>query len=261
MRRPARLDYAYSVGRVRALESQLVSKTVFMEAAEEEEFISTLKVIFEAGQFKEENLEIQNSEQLDEFLEKERQILDRLASEILLEEEIREIAAEERALEDRLALSESLDYPFIKDYLRHRIDLGNLKVFCRIKYLGLPQNRLEMILMQGGFLEASFFLDSFELSFGEVGDRLKASNYQAVWVQATDELLDRETFVILEREQENFLMHYLRKAKYIVFGPEPVFAYILAKKRELQLIRFLGVGKLNQVPAEIIKERISETYV
>ncbi len=261
MRRPARLDYAYSVGRVRALECQLVSKPVFMEAAEEKEFVSALKVIFEAGQFKEEKIEIHNSEQLDEFLEKEQQVLDRFTSEILLEDEIRKIAAEERALEEMLTLSETLNYPFITDYLRHRIDLGNLKVLCRIKYLGLPQNRLEMILMQGGFLEASFFLDVFDLSFGEVGDRLKASSYQAVWDRATDELLDRETFVVLEREQENFLMRYLKKAKYIVFGPEPVFAYILAKKRELQLIRFLGVGKLNQVPAEIIRERISETYV
>jgi V/A-type H+-transporting ATPase subunit C len=56
-------------------------------------------------------------------------------------------------------------------------------------------------------------------------------------------------------------MIYLRKAKYIVFGPEPVFAYALAKKRELQLFRLLGVGKLNQIPAEMLKQRMSETYV
>ncbi len=261
MRRPTRLDYAYAVGRVRALECQLISKPVFMEAAEEEEFPSALKVLFEAGQFQEQKLEIQNSEQLDEFLEKEQQALDRLMSEILLEEEIREIVAEESTLEEMLPLSETLNYLFITDYLRHRIDLGNLKILSRVKYLDLSRNRLEMILTRGGFLDAGFFLDGFDLAFGEVGDRLKASSYQPIWVRGTDELLERETFLVLEREQENFLMRYLRKAKYIVFGPEPVFAYTLAKKKELQLIRLLGVGKINRVPAEIIKERISDTYV
>ena len=261
MRKPSRLDYAYAVGRVRALESKLVSRPVFMEAAEEEEFPSALKVIFDAGQFQEQKVEIQNSEQLDEFLEKEQQVLDRLMSEILLEEKIRKIVTEENLPGKILPLSEALNYPFITDYLRYRIDLGNLKILCRAKYLDLPRNRLEMILMKGGFLDVGFFLENFELSFGEVGDKLKASSYQPIWIRATDELVDRETFIVLEREFENFLMFYLKKAKYVVFGPEPVFAYILAKKRELQLIRFLGVGELNQVPAEIIKERISDTYV
>ena len=56
-------------------------------------------------------------------------------------------------------------------------------------------------------------------------------------------------------------MTYLKKAKYIVFGPEPVFAYGLAKKRELSLVRLIGVGKFNQIPDELLKERMSETYV
>ncbi len=56
-------------------------------------------------------------------------------------------------------------------------------------------------------------------------------------------------------------MIYLRRAKYIVFGPEPVFAYVLAKKRELNLLRLVGVGKINQIPADLLKRRISETYV
>jgi len=65
----------------------------------------------------------------------------------------------------------------------------------------------------------------------------------------------------LERGIEDLLMNYLREAKKIVFGPEPVYAYGLARKRELSLIRLVGVGKLNGIPAGLIKERVSETYV
>ena len=104
-------------------------------------------------------------------------------------------------------------------------------------------------------------LQNFDLTYGEIGDRLRASAYQELWNRATDVLEERETFVGFERGIEDFLMKYLRRAKYIVFGPEPVFAYGLAKRKELRMVRFLGVGKLNHIPLELLKERMSETYV
>jgi V/A-type H+-transporting ATPase subunit C len=67
--------------------------------------------------------------------------------------------------------------------------------------------------------------------------------------------------VTLERQVEDFLMRYVRKARHIVFGPEPVLAYGYARKRELGYIRILGVGKLNRIPSDILEERLGETYV
>ena len=70
----------------------------------------------------------------------------------------------------------------------------------------------------------------------------------AIWNQAVDALLDRETFVDLERGIEDYLILFLRKAKYFVFGPEPIFAYVLARRRELSLVRLVGVSKINLIP-------------
>lgn len=261
MSRTSRLDYAYAVGRVRALENNLVSKPAFTEAAEEKDLPSTLKIIFDEGQFHQEKIEIQDSEQLDDFLEHEETALHVLISHILRDKVIEKIVMGVTQPAEALDLSRSLEYPFITDYLRHTVDLGNLKVICRAKYLGLPVERAEGLLLKGGFLDERILLESFELSFGEIGERLQASAYYPAWITATDELVEKETFIALEREFENFLMFYLRKAKFIVFGPEPIFAYALAKQKELQLVRLLGVGKLNQIPAQTLKERLSETYV
>jgi len=260
MRKPSRLDYAYAVGRVRALEKKLVSKPAFREAATEKDLPSALKVIFDAGHFLQESVEFQESSHLDEFLEREEQRLYKLLSELLIEGEIAQIIIQENELEHTLDLSQKLAYPFITDYIRYRIDLGNLKIFCRAKYLGLPLTKLKSLLLNGGFLDRDVLFKSFDLSFSEVEERLYASRYQQVWARATDALVEKETFIALEREFEDFLMLYLRKAKYIVFGPEPIFAYALGKKRELRLVRLLGVGKINQIPPETLKERISETY-
>lgn len=261
MKKLSRLDYAYAVGRVRALENFLVTKPSFLEAAEEKDLTSALKVIFDAGRFHHEKIEIEDSETLDEFLETEEAALLDLVSSMLKEKEMEMIVFGVDQPEKVLPLSRNRGVPFITGYLRHKIDLVNLKVFCRAKYLNLPFDRWEAFLRKGGFLDENILHESYDLSFGEVGERLRASAYHSAWVKATDELVQNETFVVLEREFENFLMSYLKKAKYIVFGPEPVFAYTLARKRELQLLRLLGVGKLSQIPSEMLKRRMSETYV
>lgn len=261
MSRMSRLDYAYAVGRVRALENFLVSRPSFLEAAEEKDLPSALKIIFDAGQFLQGKNEIRNSEQLDAFLEKEEDSLLALVSGLLLEKEIERVVLGVDIPVEALKMSQDMKLPFITSYLRHKIDLGNLKIFCRAKYLELSLERLKGSLSRGGFLDGNVFLENFDLSYGEIGEKLRTSPYHAAWIQATDELIEKETFIVLEREFENFLVTYLKKAKYIVFGPEPVFAYLLAKKRELQLLRLLGVGKLNEIPSEMLKQRMGETYV
>jgi vacuolar-type H+-ATPase subunit C/Vma6 len=261
MKTSSRLDYAYAVGRVRALENYLVAKPSFMEAAEENNLSSALKIIFDEGQFHQEKIEVEDSEQLDAFVEKEESLLRDLISHILHEKDIERIVLGFDQPADVLSLSRKWEIPFITDYLRHKIDLGNLKIFCRAKYLEISLDRLGGLLLTGGFLDVKLLLESFDLSYGEIGEKLLPSPYHSAWIRATDELLENETFIVLEREFENFLMHFLKNAKYIVFGPEPVFAYAQAKKQELLLFRILGVGKLNQIPNEILKERISDTYV
>jgi V/A-type H+-transporting ATPase subunit C len=180
---------------------------------------------------------------------------------LLRDKEIERIITGIEMPDSVLPLSLEWEIPFVTDYLRHKIDLGNLKIYCRAKYRDLPPERVEGLYMKGGFLATSTWRGNLGLSFGEMGEKLLSSSYYHAWVVATDELVENDMFIPLERESENFLMRYLQKARYIVFGPEPVFAYALAKKRELQLLRLLGVGILNQIPSEMLKERMGETYV
>jgi len=261
MKRPSRLDYAYAVGRIRALERKLVERAVFSEAAEEKDFLRAVKIVFDAGEFPAEMTKIKNSEALDDFLEKEEEELLSQVSEILLEKDILEIFLEEKTPEKALKISEKAKSSFIHDYLKHKIDLANLKIFCRLKYLDASRDKLEKFILRGGFMDEQILLQNFEGSFGDIGDKIQATPYVELWNRGIDTLEEEETFIELERGIEDFLMSYLRRAKYVVFGPEPVFAYGLAKSHELNLIRLLGIGKLNHISPLLLKQRISETYV
>lgn len=261
MKKLSRLDYAFAVGRVRALENKLVARAIFSEASEEEDFAAAMKIIFDAGDFQEEMVDIRRSDDLDALIEREKENLYGLMADLLLERDVLSVIHKEPQPDKALGFTENLDYPFINNYLRHKIDLSNLKILCRAKYSGLPPEKYNRSVLKGGFLDDNIFVEYYELTFLEIGQKLRTSAYETLWKKGTDTLQEKETFVELERAIEDFLMIYLKKAKYIVFGPEPIFAYFLARNRELSLVRLIGVGKLNNIPPEILKQRLSETYV
>jgi V/A-type H+-transporting ATPase subunit C len=261
MKRPSRLDYAFAVGRVRVLEKDLVSDIVFREAAEERDIAGAIKIIFDVGRFLDEMTEVRNSEQLDNFLANEERNLLKTLSEIFIETELLRIMTYETSAPlTAFSIAQKFDYSFISDYFQHRIGLGNLKMFFRAKFLGLTKERIENSLLAGGFYSPDLLLNSFDLPYSEISEKIHFTPYRKLWEKAVDAFGEKETFVELERQIEDYLIRYLKKAKYIVFGPEPIFAYGLARRRELGLIRILAVGKLNHIPTEILKERLGKTY-
>jgi len=261
MSQPSRLNYVYAVGRVRALETFLIQQAVFREAAETTDFSAALKVIYDAGRYPEDLIKARNSDDIDTFLAREGENVKREAAELIPEKDVLDAFLLADDPEESLAAARRSGYPFLREFTRRRIDLANIKRFSRAKYLGIPAEEFKIHLLRGGFMEPKVFLDRYTLPPAELCAKSGGSDYCDLIIRATDALEERETFVVLERESENFLMRYLRLARRFTFGPEPVFAYAEAKKKELRLIRLVGVGKFIQLPAELLKERISETYV
>ena len=261
MKRHSALEYAYAVGRVRALENFLVGRTAFREAAGSADLASALRTLGEAGRFSEDFPDIRTPAQLDRAIEKEETKLLSFLSEVLLDKLILDVFLRDSDPQEALGLGRELASAFITDHLRRRIDLGNIKIFLRARHLELPEERLRAAVLRGGFLEERIFLDHFGLPFSDLGARLSSTPYAGLWESSVRALTERETFIDLERGSEDFLMTHLRRAKYMVFGPEPVYAYGLAKKRELLLVRMVVSGRIHEIPAAVLRDRISETYV
>ena len=261
MKRHSALDYAYAIGRVRALENFLVGRTAFQEAAEAADVSSALRTLGEAGRFPEDFLDIRTSVQLDRAIDKEEAELSLFLSELLLDKPVLEVFLRDSDPQEALGLGREFGCAFITSHLRRRIDLGNIKIFLRARHLDLPEDRFRAAVLRGGFLEERMFLDNYGMPFSDLGARLSSTPYAGLWERSVLALTERETFIDLERESEDFLMAHLRRARYMVFGPEPVYAYGLARKRELFLVRMVVSGRIHEIPAAILKNRIGETYV
>jgi V/A-type H+-transporting ATPase subunit C len=65
----------------------------------------------------------------------------------------------------------------------------------------------------------------------------------------------------IDKHMENHLMKLNKPSKSIVFGPEPIFSYLVAKEAEIKTIRLIIVSKNNNISPQAIRERLRDLYV
>ena len=73
--------------------------------------------------------------------------------------------------------------------------------------------------------------------------------------RATNRLSD------LEKYMDNYLVEINKPSKYVNFGPEPIFSYLVAKEAEIKTLRIIMVSKLNKLSPDATRERVRDLYV
>ena len=150
---------------------------------------------------------------------------------------------------------------FLYDLVRKEIDLINILSLFRIRHSGQERTQFLESFIVGGVLLRSFFLELFDEPVEALSGRFAYTPYRDLVEHGWDHLSGKASFVVFERMARDFVLEYLRRANLIAFGIEPLIAYIHAKENELRMIRTIMVGKLNNVPSNLIKESLPRVYV
>ena len=156
-------------------------------------------------------------------------------------------------------LAKKFGSQWISDLVRLQIDMANLKVFIRSKRLNYEKSELLFELVPGGNVQKDFFVKLLDMPEEEAlaGLRLhlplNARNL-------LDNYLKTKSLEELERDLENLELDYVRKVKFIDYGPELIIAYYLAKKNAIRNVRLIMTGKLNNINAREIEKRVREIY-
>ncbi len=255
------LDYAFAVGRVKALENYLIPARIFREAAEASSVSRAIELVSEAGKSTERLREVTTPAGLEAFLNSEQAALDLTLQEIFLDKNLYDFYREAEEVAKTAGSLELLEQPFFLEFFQLKIDLANLKIYLRCRYGGRAVSQFEEKFIPGGRLEKKIFIDNYNSNLEDFAQCLKTTSYERLWREGLNFLLTQESFAVFERERENLVMDYLQSAKKVTFGPEPLFAYGLARRQELKLIRLVVLGRMLNIPAFLLKERISQTYV
>ncbi|PIU63649.1 MAG: V-type ATP synthase subunit C [Armatimonadetes bacterium CG07_land_8_20_14_0_80_40_9] len=155
--------------------------------------------------------------------------------------------------------SEEAGNPFIKQFFQISIDLANLKTFIRVKELNLEREFLEKVLLDFGFIEKKTLLEMYEERVDTLLQRLAYTPYRKVLEEGLKDWKKERSFRQFERCCNNFILEFLSKTRYVVFGVEPLIGYLIAKENEITTIRVIMIGKLNNLSKETILERVESS--
>lgn len=150
---------------------------------------------------------------------------------------------------------------FIQGYFILKIDGINLKSFVRSKEMNKPQSFFAKVYIEGGNVPEKVFLSGYDEALEQFADRLVIYGLQELLLESIAITNVASKFTSLEKLCDNLLMNYVREAKYISFGIQPLVSYMVAKENEIKTVRIIMTGKMANIPSELIRERISNTYV
>lgn len=258
-------DYAFAVGKIRALERFLLKQEVFQEAIESG-FNEALRLFVESDLYSEELLRIKETQQLEAVLNKELFKLKKLTSDLLDDKRFSALL-ELNSITSAQEIIDTCDSEFIQDYFRHLIDMHNIKSFLRLYILREPQEKLKAVLTCEGFMKKNTFGELYAQDLAVFLNRLQyihkrqqIVDYAFFLKEAIEKMEKEKTFVYLEKAIGDFLLWVLQPAKYLSFGPEPIVAYYFAKLNEINLIRMIILAKLNYLSKDLMKRRLTRVY-
>lgn len=172
-----------------------------------------------------------------------------------------DIFLDKKCFEKILNIAKCFNLNMIEEYFKALIDFINIKTFIRCKRQNQVKEILEKSLIEGGNIEKDEILDMFFLEIESLSSKFKSSKISKFLSTLIEEYKNNHTLKNFEKYVDDYLMNIIKDTNSINYGPEVIFAYLIAKEIEIKNLRLVLVGKINDLSCEFIKERLSEVYV
>jgi vacuolar-type H+-ATPase subunit C/Vma6 len=268
--------YIYAVARVRVLETRLLGDGAFERLVEQETISDVIKVLGEFQEYAEASSLSKDGFDVERLARGVLRGAYELAGALLVEKALLEpfyVKAEvlDGTREVEASSIDSMVYGafferwkdnlFLNGYIKTAIDLENIKAYIRAKGLEWPPEVIMRSFLGNGRIPAAYFKNNLGVPLREFFNTFEYHRYDRALGEGLDRYEKDMSLSHLERLCDDMLIDYLRPAKYLHFGAEPVVSYVLAKEFEVKNVRAIVVGKANGFKDSQIRAILRRSYV
>ena len=158
-------------------------------------------------------------------------------------------------------IKKELNDSFVSKYVDALIDSTNLKTLLRVRKQNKDREFFASVIIEGGSIDKDKLLGMLNEVTENIATKLAYTDYTEFIKTGIEYYAKTGSVSLLEKLSDNYIMDMMKDAKIIPFGVEPLLAYIYAKETEIKIIRIIMVGKLNNISAEVVRERLRDIYV
>lgn len=155
----------------------------------------------------------------------------------------------------------AIDSPYLRDITEIMTDIINIRVFIRARLLGKAWDFIKKLLVGEGSLTENVFFANSDKPADSFVEEIRRSRYGNAVTKGWELYKSKKSLSGLEKLLDDYLMQYVKAAKMVTMGVEPVVAYLFAKEAEIRNVRIIMTGKINDLPVDLIRERLREVYV
>ena len=158
-------------------------------------------------------------------------------------------------------LAKETEIPLFINYVQDLIDFTNIKTLIRVKKQNKDIQFLEEALIPNGKISADEIVLSLNDSIEDIMNKYKNYDISPEVRKGLEAYKQSGRLSEFEKQMDDYLMELNKPSKFIHFGPEPVFSYIVAKETEIKILRIIMVSKINNIAPDNIRERLRDLYV
>lgn len=166
-----------------------------------------------------------------------------------------DIILDRACLEDLLRCGRESGVQVLRDYAELTVAVSDIKTAVRACRTGKSRAFLENALAPCESLDASSLAAAACKSLEDLFAYLAATPYG----EAADKL--KESYSAFEKYCDDRVMDLIKEQKSNPFTVGPLFAYVLARRNEINTVRIILSGKLNELDDGMIRERLRDMYV
>ena len=152
------------------------------------------------------------------------------------------------------------DIDLFIEYVRTLIDFTNIRSLLRLKKMKKDLHFTGEVILPNGYIDEETILDALHEPIDELLELFRNTNIHQTIVLGLESYQETKRLTDFEKYMDDYLMDVCRRAKYVHFGPEPIFAYIVAKETEIKNLRIIMVSKLNHISPEATRKRVRNIY-
>lgn len=165
-------------------------------------------------------------------------------------------AAVDRALFAEMArCAKDSHSEFLRGLTARLADIANARALVRSRVAGHTAREAETGLVPGGGTAPAVMMEMYARAPAELAERLAL--LPSLRGVTPAELSDPSRFDVVT---DDLVVRYLRQARAVPVGPEPVIAYVLAREAEVASVRTMLMGRLAGLPTELLRERLRESH-
>lgn len=234
------VEFAYAVGRIRALEVHLLNESSIIRMVDARNFEAAFLALRENPHYAEKIDRLSHPFDFENMIQDElrwvKELLDDLApaNEILssIWKKFEPGATLDACLEELRKTAEKHPVPIFVSYAR---------AFTLL-------SRLRRSLLEG------------KIDPDSALNRFRYTDYSRAVAAGMEYYKKHGSLSVLEREIDNRLTEIVKMARYKAFGIEPLIGFAVAKDIEVKIIRLILVSKRMHIKTEDIKERLRLPY-